>query len=228
MEESQPTAGADLQAVSLVMPEYGRNVQSMVEYALTITDKAERTQCVRAIMQTMGNLFPYLRNQESRHKMYDHLAIMSNFRLDIDFPYHRPQPETLSYTPQPLPYNTGKPIRFRHYGRIVEIMIEEAIKEQDIECRQRMIVRIASRMKYNFFLWNKDNVDDEQIKQDIAELSNGQLSCDFEGFRLRYRPYNPNPYKQDFRRQNWNNNNNNRRNNTYQHKNHNSYNTRQQ
>lgn len=199
------------------MPEYGRNVQSMVEYALTIQDKEERTRCVRSIMQTMGNLFPYLRNEESRHKMYDHLAIMSNFQLDIDSPYNRPNAENLRYTPEKLPYTNSKPVRFRHYGRIVETMIAEAIKEENIEIQQKMIVRIASRMKYDFFLWNKDNVDDEQIKQDIALLSNGLLSCDFEGFRLRYRPYNPNPYKADFRPQNRDNNrrfnNNNRHNN---------------
>ncbi len=117
----------------LIMPEYGRNIQRMVEYALTIEDRQERTQCVNAIMHTMENLFPYLKNEESRHKMYDHLALMSNFQLDIDYPYSQPTPEELKYHPQTLDYNTTVPLRYRHYGRILDNMIDEAVQEQDVE-----------------------------------------------------------------------------------------------
>ncbi len=163
----------------LIMPEYGRNVQRMVEYALTIEDKEERTKCVQAIMRTMENLFPYLKTEESRHKMFDHLALMSGFRLDIDSPYNRPTPEELRYHPDVLPYNTTIPLRFRHYGRMLESMIREAVAENDAERKKQLIVRIAMRMKQNFLLWNKDNVDESHIKEDIAVLSAGELNCDF-------------------------------------------------
>ncbi|MBR1808638.1 MAG: DUF4290 domain-containing protein [Paludibacteraceae bacterium] len=166
----------------LIMPEYGRNVQRMVEYALTIEDKEERTRCVRSIMHTMENLFPYLKNEESRHKMYDHLALMSGFRLDIDFPYNRPTPEELRYTPERLPYNTTIPLKYRHYGRIVGNMIQEALKEKDEDIRKKMIIRIGSRMRQDFLVWNKDNVDEARLCTDIAALSNGQIDCNFPEF----------------------------------------------
>ena len=166
----------------LIMPEYGRNVQRMVEYALTIENKDERTRCVKAIMHTMENLFPYLKNEESRHKMYDHLALMSGFRLDIDFPYNRPTPEELRYTPEHLPYNTTIPLKYRHYGRVLVTMISEAVAEQDEEKKQKMILRIASRMRQNFLLWNKDNIDEQHLREDISVLSGGRLNCDFPEF----------------------------------------------
>lgn len=164
----------------LIMPEYGRNVQRMVEYALTLEDKEERTRCVEAIMQTMGNLFPYLRNEESRHKLYDHLAIMSDFRLDIDSPFPRPQRESLRYQPEPLPQQ--HPIPMRHYGRLIETMIETASQEEDVEKQQVLILYIASRMRQNYLVWNKDTVTAEHIRQDIATLSNGRLDCNFAEF----------------------------------------------
>ncbi len=164
------------------MPEYGRNIQRMVEYALTIENKEERTQCVQAIMHTMENLFPYLKNEESRHKMYDHLALMSDFQLDIDSPYERPTPEELKYRPEPLPYNTTIPLRFRHYGRILEEAINKAIEEPDPEMKKQRILRIATRMKQNFLIWNKDNVDKERLASDIEALSKGKLDCNFPEF----------------------------------------------
>ena len=168
----------------LLMPEYGRNVQRMVEYALTLTDKAERTRCVQAIMHTMENLFPYLKNEESRHKMYDHLAMMSGFRLDIDFPYNRPTPDELRYRPERLSYNTAQPVRYRHYGRIIQNMVREAMDETDEERRKQLVLRIANRMKQNYLVWNKDHVDEVRIKEDIQTLSDGRLSCDFPEFQL--------------------------------------------
>ena len=164
------------------MPEYGRNVQRMVEYALTIEDKEERTRCVQAIMHTMENLFPYLKTEESRHKMYDHLALMSGFRLDIDSPYNRPSPDELRYHPERLPYNTSIQLRYRHYGRILNTMIQEAIAEQEPERRKQLVLKIASRMKQNYLIWNKDVVEESRIREDIAALSNGMINCDFPEF----------------------------------------------
>ncbi|MBR1929640.1 MAG: DUF4290 domain-containing protein [Paludibacteraceae bacterium] len=166
------------------MPEYGRNIQRMVEYALTIEDKEERTRCVQAIMRTMSNLFPYLRNEESKHKMYDHLAMMSDFKLDVDSPFSSPMAGEMRYTPERLPYNTEHRIRYRHYGKILTEMIDEAAKESDKEKQKAMIVMIANRMKQDALLWNSDNVEDSHIKNDIEKLSEGKLNCDFEEFRL--------------------------------------------
>ncbi len=166
----------------LIMPEYGRNVQHMVEHALTLEDKEERNKCVQAIMQTMGNLFPYLRNEESRHKMYDHLAIMSDFRLDIDSPFERPDQEELRYKPERLDYNTAHPVRFRHYGRMIEVMVQQAIAEEDIEQRKVLVRIIVSRMRQDYVLWNKEQVNADRIREDLDYLSKGLLTEYFEDF----------------------------------------------
>ncbi len=161
------------------MPEYGRNVQHMVEYALTVENKEERNECVQAIMQTMGNLFPYLRNEESSHKMYDHLAIMSDYKLDIDSPFDVPAQEELRYRPDRLDYQTTHPVRFRHYGRMMELMIEEAVREKDEEKKLALVDIIVQRMRQNFLIWNKDQLNGQRLAEDLRLLSHGQLS--FEG-----------------------------------------------
>lgn len=163
----------------IIIPEYGRNVQRMVEYALTIEDKDQRERCVEAIMQTMCNLFPYLRDEAQRHKMYDHLAIMSNFRLDIDFPYERPEPEELRYHPQHLTY-ASSPVRMKHYGRMVEQMIQVAIRQTDPEKREALTLLIANRMKRNYLLCNKDLIDDQVIVDDLRLLSDNRLTVDLQ------------------------------------------------
>ena len=161
----------------IIIPEYGRNVQRMVEYALTIEDKTQRERCVEAIMQTMCNLFPYLRDEAQRHKMYDHLAIMSDFRLDIDFPYERPEPDELRYHPHHLSY-AAAPVRMRHYGRMVEQMIQVAIRQTDPEKREALTLLIANRMKRNYLLCNKDLTDDQVIADDLRRLSDDQLTIE--------------------------------------------------
>lgn len=173
---------ANPQRSRLIMPEYGRNVQNMVEYALTIEDKEERTRCVKAIMQTMVNLFPYLRNEESKHKMYDHLAIMSDFRLDIDSPYAEPNRNAMRYTPEQLPYNTTGKVNCRYYGRILEEMIHQALLQTDEHIQQQIILFIATRIRFNYYLWNNDIVTKEHVKADLLRLSKGQLNCDFPQF----------------------------------------------
>ena len=169
----------------LLMRDYGRNVQHMVEHALTIENREEREHCVEAIITTMQSLFPYLRQEESLHVVYDHLAIMSDFRLDIDWPYGKPQPEELHLQPERLPYNTT-PIRMRHYGRIIEQMVAEAVNEQDEEKQHYLINRLVNKIKQQYLIWNKDQVEPERIIEDIHILSNGRLNCDFEGFELKH------------------------------------------
>ena len=101
----------------LVLPEYGRNVQQMVDHCMTIEDKAERTRCANTIINIMGNLFPHLRDIEDfKHKLWDHLAIMSDFKLDIDYPYEIIKKENLHTVPESVPYQAS-PIKYRHYGK---------------------------------------------------------------------------------------------------------------
>lgn len=165
------------------MPTYGRNVQRMVEYALTLPTKEERNLCAQAIIRTMANLHPELNNSEQQHTFYDHLALMSDFRLDIDYPYGMPQPEDTTILPSHIEYS--QPHRsYRHYGKIVQNMVQAACEEQDEEKRHFLINALANRLKFCYVRWNKDNVEEEQIMEDIERLSDGRLSCHFEGFHL--------------------------------------------
>ena len=115
------------QEKKLILPEYGRNVQSMVDFAMTIDDRAERTRCANSIIQIMGNLFPHLRDvEEFNHKLWDHLAIMSDFKLDIDYPYEIIKKDNLYTRPDKIKYVKPK-IRYRHYGKIRQNMIEKTM-----------------------------------------------------------------------------------------------------
>ena len=114
------------QLKKLVLPEYGRNIQQMVDHCVSIEDREERMRCAQAIIETMGNLFPELRDVEDfKHKLWDHLAIMSDFKLDIDYPCEIVKPESLESVPDKVDYNIS-PIRYRHYGKNIELMIAKA------------------------------------------------------------------------------------------------------
>jgi hypothetical protein len=169
----------------LILPEYGRNIQQMVNHALTLDDKAERTRCVHSIIAIMGKLFPHLRDvNDFKHKLWDHLAIMSNFTLDIDYPYEVPKQEILSTKPDRVPY--PKPsIKYRHYGKTVDTMVKKAIEYPEGDDKQRFIELIANYMKKSFLTWNKDGVDDQKIYEDLKELSNGQLEFSTDSLKLK-------------------------------------------
>lgn len=168
----------------LIMPEYGRNVQKMVAHALTIEDREERNKCVNAILETMSNLFPYLKQQEAyQQKIYDHLAIMSDFKLDIDWPYGTPVPEEITLKPDKVRYPTSS--RLPHYGRMIDLLVQHAIEEQDSGQQNYQINIIANIMKRDLLVFNKDqDVSAERIEHDLQLLSDGRLSTHFEGFRL--------------------------------------------
>ena len=158
----------------LSMPEYGRNIQTMVNHLFTIEDREKRNQSANAIIDVMGNLFPYLRDiPEYKHKLWDHLAIMSDFKLDIDYPYELPSPELLVEKPKKVPYNQND-IKLRHYGLIIEKMIEKAV-EMEGEEKDILIEQIANQMKKLYLSWNKDSVEDEKIFVDLEELSGNRL-----------------------------------------------------
>ena len=166
-----------------VLPEYGRNIQRMVEYIMRIEDRDERNQLAKAIIAIMGNMNPHLRDiSDFKHKLWDHLAIMSNFQIDIDSPYEKPTPKILTEKPRRVPYKTNG-IKFKHYGRVIELMIDEAIKMPDGREKDELTKIIANHMKKSYLTWNRDVVDDELILKDLATLSNGKLHL-VEGSKL--------------------------------------------
>lgn len=166
------------------MPEYGRAVQKMVDHAVTIEDRAERQRCANTIIAVMGNMFPQLRDMpDFNHKLWDHLAVMADFKLDIDYPYEVVKPESLHPTPERLPYPKGG-IRYRHYGRCIEQMIEKANTMPESEERDELLRLIAAQMKKEYVLWNKDNVEDSKIVEDIREYSDGKICLKEENLNL--------------------------------------------
>lgn len=168
----------------LIMPEYGRNIQQMVTHALGIEDREERTRCVQTIINIMGNMFPYLRDvNDFKHKLWDHVAIMSDFKLDIDFPYEILQEENLYTRPEIIPYKKSR-IRYMHYGRTLEEMIEIIGKYPDGEEKNELIRLVANQMKKCFLTWNKEIVDDKKIFDDLRELSHGQIDVSSDFLKL--------------------------------------------
>jgi hypothetical protein len=167
------------QRKKLALPEYGRNIQTMVDYLFTIEDKDKRNRHAQTVIDVMGNLYPYLRDvAEFKHKLWDHLAIMSNFELDIDYPYDPPSPDILTDKPRRVPYNQHR-IKYKHYGRTMELMIESA-NDLEGEEREIMIELLANHMKKSYLAWNKDAVEDTKIFKDLTELSSGKLEIDKE------------------------------------------------
>jgi hypothetical protein len=168
----------------LIMPEYGRNIQQMIVHAMTIEDREERTRCVKSIINIMGNLFPYLRDvNDFKHKLWDHVAIMSDFQLDIDYPYDILKPENLYTRPDQVPYQNAR-IRYQHYGKTLEKMIARVADYEEGEERNELIRLIANHMKKCFLTWNKEVVDNRKIFDDLKELSNGKLDFTDDSFKL--------------------------------------------
>jgi len=162
----------------LVLPEYGRNIQKMVDYILTIEDREERNRAARALIAIMGNLNPHLRDiSDFKHKLWDHLQIMSDFKMDIDSPYEKVAPEVLFEKPKPIPYSTYN-IKFKHYGRITELMIREAINYPEGKEREALIRLIANHMKKCYLTWNREVVTDDIIFEDLKSISGGKIVID--------------------------------------------------
>ena len=173
------------QQKKLIMPEYGRNVQQMIDHCVSIEDREERTRCANTIINIMGNLFPHLRDVDDfKHKLWDHLAIMSDFKLDIDYPYEIIRKENLRTKPDRIPY-TLTPIRYRHYGKTLERMIKKCEDYPDGPERDQLISLLANHMKESFLNWNKEVVDDDKIFKDLREYSHGRIDLSPETFRLK-------------------------------------------
>jgi len=162
----------------LSLPEYGRNIQNMVDFCLTLTDREERNHCANTIISIMGNMFPHLRDvHDFKHILWDHLAIMSDFRLDVDYPFEVIKKDNF-YTPPPIvPYDT-KVMIYRHYGETLERLIFTATEMEDGEEKEVLIRLIANQMKKSYIIWNKDSVDNRKILKDLADLSEGRIIRD--------------------------------------------------
>lgn len=172
------------QKEALKLPEYGRNIQQMVEYCTKIENRDERNRCANTIIQSMGNLFPQLRDDpDFKHKLWDHIAIMSGFTLDIDYPYEVIKEENLRTTPQAVDYQL-EPIRFRHYGKIIEQMIARACEYPEGEERDTLVMLIANHMKKLIYGINKEDVEDEKIFNDLHIYSHGKIKLNPETHKL--------------------------------------------
>lgn len=157
------------------LPEYGRNVQKMVDHMKTIKDRDERSRAARTIIGIMGNLNPGLRDSgDIKHKLWDHLTIIADFELDIDTPYPPPKEEILKSKPGRVPYKQGQ-TKYRHYGHVLEMMIEEACKLEEGEEKNYLITLIANQMKKSSASWNRGQANDDVILKDLSLLSGNKL-----------------------------------------------------
>lgn len=159
----------------LIIPEYGRHMQKMINFAKSRETKEERNKVAKSIISVMGNLQPHLRDvPDFQHKLWDQLFIMADFDLDVDSPYPIPLREVLQQRPEPLKYPQNHP-KYRFYGNNIKTMIDVAITWEDGDLKDALVYAIANHMKKCFLNWNKDTVEDDVILVHLAELSNNQL-----------------------------------------------------
>lgn len=162
----------------LLLREYGRNVQDLVNYILTVEDRAERTRLSQLLINLMAKLNPQLRDiQDSQQKLWNHLYVMSDSKLDVDAPFPLSAMEYLNDKPQRMDYATGTP-RFKHYGTNVELLIQRAVELEDPKEREGAIISIGKLMKTLYRSYNRDNITDDIILGDIRNMSRGKLDMD--------------------------------------------------
>ncbi len=166
------------QLPKLEIPEYGRNIQVMIDHCITIEDREERNKCARAIIQIMGQLNPHLRDiADFTHKLWDHLFLISKFQLDVDSPYPRPNAETFTTKPKNVPYPATK-IRYKHYGKTIERIIDVAKTYEEGPEKKELSRLIANHLKKSYVNWNKDSVTDDVIFKQFKEMTNNELHID--------------------------------------------------
>ena len=169
----------------LVIPEYGRNIQRMIERAIKIEDRDERNRAARTIVAVMGYLNPQLQNvADFKHKLWDHLFIIADFKLDVDSPYPLPEKEKLKAKPKRVAYPTMK-IRYKYYGKTMEEMIRKIGELEDSPKKQSITQNVANFMKMSYLTWNKDTVDDSTILGHLEDLSGGKVKLS-ESARLNH------------------------------------------
>lgn len=170
------------QREKMILPEYGRTIQEMVDICLQIDDRNERQLCAETIIEIMMTMNPNLRQQpDYEHKLWDQLAILSDYKLDIDYPYEVIKREEMDAKPKPLKYPMQR-IRFRHYGHLTEAFMKELKEMPDGPERQRLTEMIANYMKRSLYNWNRDAMDERKVAADVDYYTEGNVSVP-EGMR---------------------------------------------
>lgn len=160
----------------LIIPEYGRHLQKLIDQATEIEDAETRNKAAKYIIQVMGSLNPHLRDvPDFQHKLWDQLFIMSDFKLDVESPYPIPSREVLQLKPEVLKYPQNFP-KYRYYGNNIKYMIDVANKWEEGEMKSALVKVIANHMKKSYLSWNKDTVKDDVIFEHLYELSEGKLN----------------------------------------------------
>ena len=164
----------------LILKEYGRNIQNLVNYLCSIEDRDKRNENAKALVELMHQLNPSVKESgEDQQKLWDDLVIMSDFKLDIDGPFPKPKRELLYKKPDRLRYK-NKQIRFKHYGLNIHKMVEKAIEMEDPEEKEAAVIYIGRLMKSFASIWNHDNLDDGVILENIKDISHGKLTLDLD------------------------------------------------
>lgn len=167
----------------LQMPEYGRNIQKMINHAVGIEDRERRLKVANVIVAIMAQMHPKVKETgDFKHKLWDHLYIISDWKLDVDGPYPPPSKEVLSAKPEPISYSEGK-IKFKPYGKNIEAVIEKAIAYEEGPEKMAFIKSIANHLKKSYLNWNRDSVNDDLIFEHFKELSDSKLVLD-DNFKL--------------------------------------------
>ncbi|MCM1490601.1 MAG: DUF4290 domain-containing protein [Muribaculum sp.] len=160
----------------LKMAEYGRNIQNLVDYCVSIEDREQRTSCANAIAEIMTVLIPSLRRDPNdRKKIWDHINIMANFQLDIDFPVHVVTREEANPVPNSIPYSNARDILFRYYGKHIQNMVQTVSEMEESEEKQTLIGIIANHIKKLMLAHNKEAVSDQKVLRDLCFMSNGKI-----------------------------------------------------
>jgi hypothetical protein len=167
----------------IILKEYGRNVQKLVNYIRTIPDKQKRTQMATTLIELIKQLAPVAKEaQENPQRMWDDLYIMANFNLDVDNPYSTPDRSILQKKPRKMEYPQSE-VRFKHYGKNIERLVQEAIKKEDPQEREEAAIYLGKLMKTFYSNWNKETIDDSVIVKDIAIMSKGKLTLSLDKVR---------------------------------------------
>ena len=172
------------QREKLILPEYGREIQNMVDHAIQIEDRDERQRCAETIIGIMERMFPQNKeNNDHQQKLWDHLALMSRFQLDIDWPFDVQQAARIAVKPEPLPYPMTQ-IPVRHYGNMIFEMFEKLKSMEPGPERDELARMTANQMKRNLAQWSHGSADDEKVVSDIARFTDGKIQLDLDNFKF--------------------------------------------
>lgn len=169
----------------LVLPEYGRNIQNMVDYCATIEDRDERNLCAQTIIASMMTLFPPTGEpEEYRRKLWDHLWIMSDYKLEVDYPFEHVSPEIFESKPESVRAERPGTMPYRHYGVYIPQLIEQALAMEEGEEREALVEMIANQMKKTLLASSLDSVEDARVFSDLRHMSHGAINLDTETVQL--------------------------------------------